>query len=93
MVNNSTLDESSLIVYVPLVYGVPLEVRMYDAGLESAGVDVSGAAKSLVRAVGVLVLLVSADLFRSTGLDGSSTSFSTLACLAFLPDDVGLSFS
>jgi len=73
-----------------LVYAVPLDVLIYDECLETIGVA-SGAAKSRVNAVGVLVPLLSAPAIDSGGTDGSSTSFSALGNLFFLGVD-GSSF-
>ena len=72
------------------MYPVPLGVRKNDACRDKLGVDTSGVAKSRVKAVGVPVPVLSPVLVGSIGLDGSSTSFSTLVVLPFR-DDAGFS--
>lgn len=70
-----------------LTYGVPLVVRIQDACLERVGVAVSGAVNSLVKAVGVLVPLLSTDLLLAPHDDGSSMSFSARGIRAFRVDE------
>lgn len=49
---------------------------MYEACLEIVGVSGSAVVNKRVKAVGVLVSLISAFLERSGGVEGSSFSFS-----------------
>lgn len=58
------------------MYVVPLDVLTYEACLETVGEATSGAVKSRVNAVGVVVPLEKATDVLSTGVEGSSTSFS-----------------
>ena len=78
------------VAHSPLVYGVLLDIRMYDACLDIVGVSGSALVKSRDRAVGVLDSLASAFLDRSGGVEGSSFSFSGLSIVLFRTEDSSL---
>lgn len=50
--------------------------RVNEGCPETVGLEVSAEEKRRVKATGVLVVLLSADVVRSASLDGLSTSFS-----------------
>lgn len=58
------------------MYVVALVPRVNEACPETVGLDVSAEEKRRVKATGVPVVLLSADVVRSASLDGLSTSFS-----------------